>query len=191
LVTVMVWAEMTKRGTSRWFPCSHSRSVTVTVIGNVPRLRRCAGETPEAERVRPSEAVLEVVKVTAPIAPLCVNVALNGVPTVSGRSARIGDCDGLAGDRQCVRRASAGAAFESVTLTVIGNDPVWVGVPERTPEAERLIPAGSVPLASEKVAVPFAPLCVKVWLTACRRCHSTRPVGDRDRLATDCQRECI
>ncbi len=49
-------------------------------------------------------------------------------------------------------------------MTVIGKVPVCIGVPERTPALERLSPDGSVPLASVKVAVPMAPLCVKVWL---------------------------
>jgi hypothetical protein len=52
----------------------------------------------------------------------------------------------------------------SVTLTVIGNEPVCVGVPERTPAAESVRPAGSEPLLSEKVAPPMALVCVKVWL---------------------------
>ena len=36
--------------------------------------------------------------------------------------------------------------FESVALTVIGKLPVCVGVPERTPAADNVMPAGSVPL---------------------------------------------
>ena len=35
----------------------------------------------------------------------------------------------------------------SVAVTVIGNEPVCVGVPERTPFAASVRPAGSVPLA--------------------------------------------
>src|SRR5258708_14869637 len=42
--------------------------------------------------------------------------------------------------------------------------PVCSGVPESTPLAARLSPAGNEPAASENVAVPIAPLCVKVWL---------------------------
>src|SRR5262249_37064108 len=47
---------------------------------------------------------------------------------------------------------------------VIGNAPVCVGVPERTPEEESASPDGSVPLASENTGVPIAPVCVNVWL---------------------------
>src|SRR4051794_41741352 len=36
--------------------------------------------------------------------------------------------------------------FASVALTVIGNEPVCVGVPERTPAADSPSPAGSEPL---------------------------------------------
>ena len=53
----------------------------------------------------------------------------------------------------------------SVTVTTIGNVPVCVGVPERTPVGDNVNPAGSV-LAVENVAEPTAPLCVKVWLNA-------------------------
>ena len=38
--------------------------------------------------------------------------------------------------------------------------PVWVGVPDKTPE-EKLIPVGRAPL-SENVTVPTPPVCVKV-----------------------------
>ena len=54
---------------------------------------------------------------------------------------------------------------ESVTVTTIGNVPVCVGVPERTPAVESESPAGSV-LAVLNVAVPNAPVCVNVWLNA-------------------------
>ena len=59
----------------------------------------------------------------------------------------------------------------SVTVTTIGKDPFSVGVPERVPFVARLSPAGNV-LAVVKVAVPCAPVCVKVWLKAA----STVPV---------------
>ena len=53
--------------------------------------------------------------------------------------------------------------FESVALTVIGKEPVCVGVPERTPVAGLSVrPAGNVPLLSENVVVPTPPACVKV-----------------------------
>src|SRR5437879_3104329 len=49
-------------------------------------------------------------------------------------------------------------------MTVIGKLPVTVGVPERTPFVASVRPEGSVPVAMENMAVPMAPVCVKVWL---------------------------
>ena len=62
--------------------------------------------------------------------------------------------------------------FASVTLTVIGNVPVCVGVPESVPFVASVRPAGSVLAVSVNVAAPIAPLCVKVWLNGA----STVPV---------------
>ncbi|MDP9193281.1 MAG: hypothetical protein M3P06_16405, partial [Acidobacteriota bacterium] len=56
--------------------------------------------------------------------------------------------------------------FESVAVTVIGKEPVCVGVPESTPFAANVKPAGSVPVANVNVALPIAPVCVKVSLNA-------------------------
>ena len=53
----------------------------------------------------------------------------------------------------------------SVATTVIGNVPVCVGVPERTPAVESEMPAGSV-LAVVKFVVPMPPDCVNVALNA-------------------------
>src|SRR5258708_14537097 len=61
----------------------------------------------------------------------------------------------------------------SVALTVIGNEPVCVGVPERTPAVESVKPVGSVPLLSENVTVPTVLPAVKFWLKAA----FTGPVG--------------
>ena len=59
-----------------------------------------------------------------------------------------------------------------MTLTVIGNDPLTVGVPDRLPVAElNVMPAGRAPV-SLQVAVPRMPVAVKVWLNAA----STVPV---------------
>ena len=40
---------------------------------------------------------------------------------------------------------SATPCTEFDAVTVIGNFPPWVGVPERTPEEDRLTPVGSGP----------------------------------------------
>src|SRR6266545_7013219 len=52
--------------------------------------------------------------------------------------------------------------FASVTFTVIGKLPTTVGVPERTPPLDRVRPVGNEPLFSVNVAVPTAPVCVKL-----------------------------
>ena len=51
----------------------------------------------------------------------------------------------------------------SVAVTVIGNAPSCVGVPERTPAAESVIPLGKA-LAVVKFVVPMPPDWVKVAL---------------------------
>src|SRR4051794_39059053 len=56
--------------------------------------------------------------------------------------------------------------FASVALTVIGNEPVCVGVPERTPAADSPRPAGSEPLLSVNVTGAMALPAVKLWLNA-------------------------
>src|SRR3954453_7683407 len=57
--------------------------------------------------------------------------------------------------------------FTSVALTVIGNEPLCVGVPERTPVAELSVkPVGNAPLLSVNVFVPMAAGAVKLWLKA-------------------------
>ena len=45
----------------------------------------------------------------------------------------------------------------SVTVTTIGKEPVWVGVPESVPFVARVSPVGNV-LAVVKLAVPCAPV---------------------------------
>ena len=54
----------------------------------------------------------------------------------------------------------------SVTLTVIGNEPVCVVEPLSSPAAESVKPVGSVPVLSENVAPPTALVCVNCWLNA-------------------------
>ena len=53
-----------------------------------------------------------------------------------------------------------------MAVTVIGKEPVWVGVPESVPFVARVRPAGSVPEASANVAAPVPPVWVNVSLNA-------------------------
>src|SRR6266542_6181053 len=52
--------------------------------------------------------------------------------------------------------------FAIFTFTVIGKLPTTVGVPERTPALDRVRQVGNEPLFSVNVAVPTAPLWVKL-----------------------------
>ena len=48
-----------------------------------------------------------------------------------------------------LRLAEAEPLTASLTVTVKGNAPATVGVPERVPDEERIRPVGSVPLESD------------------------------------------
>src|SRR5437763_1726436 len=111
---------------------------------NVPLCAGVPERTPVDEfRERPVGSVpLETLHVAVPRMPEAVKVALKATPAV------------------------AVFAAGSVAVTTIGNEPVCVVVPERTPvEALRAMPPGSAPL-SDQVTVPMPPDCVKVWLKA-------------------------
>ena len=51
--------------------------------------------------------------------------------------------------------------FESVTVTVIGNVPACVGVPESAPLRGRASGRSAACRGGGEVAVPMAPVCVK------------------------------
>ena len=51
--------------------------------------------------------------------------------------------------------------FVSVTVTVIGKQPVWVGVPQSMPPLVNVRPLGSAPV-DENVGTPRIPVAVKV-----------------------------
>src|SRR5205807_939558 len=147
-------------------PVQPLESVTVTTIGKAPLPLGVPESVPLAASVRPVGSVEEVVNVAVPMAPLCVKLIERGVPAgllvVAGlATVMVGRLmAGVEGGRVPVRPLPA------VTLTVIGKEPVTVGVPDRRPALESVSPAGSEPLLSEKVAPPMAPDCVKVWLKA-------------------------
>ena len=52
--------------------------------------------------------------------------------------------------------------FASVAVTVIGNEPLSVVVPEKAPPDESETPVGSVPAVTAYVTVPMPPACVSV-----------------------------
>ena len=116
-------------------PVQPLASVTVTVIGKSRSASACRRGRRAAESVRPAGSVplVSVNVAVADAAPVCVKVWLNGALDRAGGRRRVGDGDGLAADGQRVGRAGAGAAVRVGGVTVIGNEPVCVGVPERTP----------------------------------------------------------
>src|SRR5438067_9172297 len=126
--------------------------------GNEPVCVGVPSRTPVAEwKVMPVGSVpLKIEKVVVPMAPVCVKVWLKAVPAVPVVVA------GFVTVMTWQLMTSGYVAptpvqpLPSVTFTVIGNDPVCVGVPERTPAADSVRPAGSEPLLSVNVTGPIA-----------------------------------
>ena len=72
--------------------------------------------------------------------------------------------------------------FESVARMTSGNEPVWVGVPSRTPVAVwKVIPAGSVPL--NIAAFPFLPGSVDLFPWAGTDYGSAAPASKKLRAS--------
>ncbi len=164
LVTVMVWQVMVSVYSAP-VPVQPFASVALTVMENVPVWVGVPDSVPLEARVRPAGSVpLASENVVVPTPPLSVKVWLNGAAATPLVTA--GLVTMMFG--QVICRLYVGLMpvqpCESVTRTVMGKLPTTVGVPERTPLVESVRPAGSEPLASENVAVPMAPVCVKVWL---------------------------
>src|SRR5438067_12390414 len=152
-------------------------SVTLTVIEKTPVWVGVPERTPPDDSETPDGneplLIVKIAGVCVPT-PLCVKVKLPlsgvlyvpllelGFVTVMVWQEMVSVCVGPVPVQP----------FESVTLTVIANVPGTCGVPERTALADSARPAGNVPLATENVAVPIAPLCVNVALKG----ESTVPV---------------
>src|SRR2546430_6057019 len=119
-------------------------------MGKEPCCIGVPSRTPVAKcSVKPLGSVpLNTVKLTVPCPPDCVKVWLNAVPAVPVV------VPGLVTvmTRQLMGRGDVAPMpkqpFASVALTVIGEEPVCVGVPERPPPADHERSAGSVPLLS-------------------------------------------
>src|SRR5436305_899922 len=124
--------------------------VKVPVCVGVPE------RTPALDSVRPAGSVDDVVNVAPPIAPLCVNVALNGEPATVADTAGFVTVMVWQPMWRLYVVPTPVQPWLSVTLTTIGKVPTTLGVPERTPLEESVKPAGSAPLKSVKVAVPMA-----------------------------------
>src|SRR5438270_5385966 len=163
LLTVMVWQPMVSAYVAP-LPEQPLASTAWTTIGNAPICVGVPDRTPAADSVRPVGSVLAVVNVTAPmlfvVVKLWLKTTLTGPLLVAGLLTVM--------TWQPMVSVYAGPLAEqplaSTTCTVIGKLPVCVGVPERTPAADSVMPAGSVPLLMVNVFAPIAAGAVKLWL---------------------------
>jgi hypothetical protein len=143
-VTVIVWQEMTRLYVAL-VPVQPFASVTFTTIGKVPFFPGVPERTPADESVSPLGSVEVVEKVTEPVPPDCVKAWLKAASTVP--VAVDGFVTVIVG--QVVTRLYDVAPTQpaaSVAVTVTGNVPGTVGVPERTPP-ENVIPGGNAPVS--------------------------------------------
>src|SRR5689334_6223756 len=109
-------------------------------MGKVPACVGVPDRTPAADSDRPLGSALAVVKLVVPTPPDCVKVALKGefaVPVLLAGALTV-----MAW--QLMTRVYVAPApmqlLASVALTVIGNVPVCVGVPESVPLAASVRP---------------------------------------------------
>src|SRR5947209_7726417 len=135
-------------------------------MGNVPPCVGVPSRTPVAVwNVRPVGNVPDSPNVVVPMPPVCVNVTLKAVP--AGPDVVTGLVTVMVW--QAMTRVYVAPLpvqpLPSVTVTTIGNEPVCVGVPERTPAVDKLSPAGSID-AVVNVVVPIVFEAVKLWLKA-------------------------
>ena len=136
-------------------------SVALTTIGNEPLCVGVPERTPvEPFSVMPAGSVLAVLYVTVPMVLAEVKVTVKGALTVPVLVA------GLVTVMVWHPMTSVYVAplpeqpLPSVAVTTMGNDPLCVGVPERTPAVESERPVGSV-LAVVKVTAPIVLPAVK------------------------------
>src|SRR5438270_527933 len=147
-------------------PLQPLASVAVTTIGNEPFCVGVPERTPVALlRVMPAGSVEAVVYETVPMVLPEVKVTVNGALTVPVF------VTGLVTLMLWQPMTSVYVAplpeqpFPSTAWTTIGNDPICVGVPDRTPAVESVRPLGSA-LAVVNVTVPMLLVVVKLWLKA-------------------------
>src|SRR4051794_1630356 len=143
-------------------PVQPFASVARTTIGKDPVCAGVPERRPADDRVRPVGSVpLKSANVVVPTPPLWLKVWLKATFTVPVVVA--GFVTVMTG--QVRHNVYVGPVpvqpFESVTVTTIGKQPFCVGVPCNVPSESRIKPVGSVE-AVVKVAVPMAPLCVKL-----------------------------
>lgn len=126
-------------------------------MGNVPSCVGVPESTPLEASINPVGNVLDVLKVTVPTPPLCVNVRLNATPAVP--LALPGFVTVMVGQpitSVYVNPVPIQPAL-SVAFTIMGKVPVCVGVPESVPFEASIKPVGKV-LAVLKETAPMPPV---------------------------------
>src|SRR5207248_1565854 len=104
-------------------------------------------------------------QVAVPRMPVAVNVSLKAVPDCTLAWAGLVTVMVLQAMTSEYVGPLAAQPLPSVTVTTMGNVPLWVGVPASSPLVERVMPFGSV-LAVVNVAPPSAPVCENCSLKA-------------------------
>jgi hypothetical protein len=146
-------------------PAQALLSVAVTVIGNEPDWVGVPESTPVAEfRVMPVGSAPVFDHVMVPMPPLCVNVWLKAAFTVPVFTPGFVTVIVWQEMTNVYVGLMPVQALLSVALTVIGKEPVCVGVPESVPLVANDRPVGRLPLLRVKFTVPTPPLWVNVWL---------------------------
>jgi hypothetical protein len=126
-------------------PVQPFESVALTVNVDMPVLVGVPESRPPLESVRPVGSVPVLLNVTVPIPPVWENCWLYAVPAVPFE--RVEGLTVMVGHVMVrVTLTLPAQPPLGVAVTVIGKLPVWVGVPLRSPEFDRLIPVGKVPV---------------------------------------------
>ena len=140
----------------------------MTVIGNEPDVVGVPESAPAALIVIPPAIVaglIENVGAGEPVIP--VNAKLYAAPTVPrpGVPVKSGGVSVFAGATSIVNGFTASGATPLVAVTVIGNEPDVVGVPESTPAALSVIPPAIVAGLIENVGAgePVIPVNAKLY----------------------------
>ncbi len=141
--------------------------LAVTVIGNEPAVVGVPDSFPAALNVNPLTGVGLNANVGAGEPVIPVNEKLYGEPTVPelGVPVKLGATSVFAG---AITRVNAFTAFGAVPLlavTVIGNEPAVVGVPDNTPAALIVIPPATVAglIANDGAGEPVIPVNEKLY----------------------------
>ncbi len=142
--------------------------LAVTVIGNEPAVVGVPDRTPAALIVIPPAIVAGLTaNVGAGLPVIPVKLKLYGEPTVppDGVPVKPGATSVFAGSTTSVNVFTAFGETPLLAVTVIGNEPAVVGVPDRTPAALIVIPPAIVAglTANVGAGLPVIPVKLKLY----------------------------